>query len=731
MEDLTIMQVQSRIARAARAGTLLTLLASLIAVLLGLTAVTAHADDVDGKTFVIATDTTFAPFEFRDASGDLVGVDMDLIREIADRQGFTVDIKALGFDAALQAVTSKQADGVIAGMSITDERREIFDFSDPYFSSGVQMAVRADNDAISSYEDLRGTTVVAKTGSEGLRFAESIAEQYGFTVKALDKADTMYAEVTTGNAAAVFDDYPVLAYGIEQGNGLKVVTPKEQGSSYGFAVLKGSNPELLAAFNAGLAEMRADGSYHELLVRYLGVNAPADDTPVEGVEGKTFVIATDTTFAPFVFRDASGNLVGIDMDIIREVAKRQGFEIDIRSLGFDAALQAVTSRQADGVIAGMSITDERREVFDFSDPYFDSGVQMAVRADDDTVAGYEDLDGLTVVAKTGSEGLRFAQSIAEQYGFTVKALDKADTMYAEVTTGNAAAVFDDYPVLAYGINQGNGLKIVTPKEQGSSYGFAVLKGHNPELLAAFNAGLSGMKTDGTYQQILDTYLAAPENAAGPLSFWELLVESMPALLKGLAMTLAATALSLAFASALGVVFGFLRVSGKKVLEVIASTYVAIFRGTPLLVQAFFFYFGLPAALGVQIDVFTAGVLTLSLNAGAYMTEIVRGGIQSVDTGQMEASRSLGLNWMQSMRKIVVPQAVKIMTPSFINQFVITLKDTSLLAVLGFAELTYQGQQIIARNFRSFDMWLIVGAMYFIVIFALTNLSNAIDKRINK
>ena len=134
---------------------------------------------------------------------------------------------------------------------------------------------------------------------------------------------------------------------------------------------------------------------------------------------------------------------------------------------------------------------------------------------------------------------------------------------------------------------------------------------------------------------------------------------------------------------------------------------------------------------MQIDVFTAGVLTLSLNAGAYMTEIVRGGIQSVDTGQMEASRSLGLNWMQSMRKIVVPQAVKIMTPSFINQFVITLKDTSLLAVLGFAELTYQGQQIIARNFRSFDMWLIVGAMYFIVIFALTNLSNAIDKRINK
>jgi len=206
---------------------------------------------------------------------------------------------------------------------------------------------------------------------------------------------------------------------------------------------------------------------------------------------------------------------------------------------------------------------------------------------------------------------------------------------------------------------------------------------------------------------------------------------MPALLKGLLLTLAATALSLVFASVLGVVFGFLKVSGNKILQSIASVYVDIFRGTPLLVQAFFFYFGLPTALGIKLDVLTAGVITLSLNAGAYMTEIVRGGIQSVDTGQMEAARSLGLNWMQSMRKIIVPQAVKIMTPSFINQFVITLKDTSLLAVLGFAELTYQGQQIIARNFRSFEVWLIVGAMYFIVISALTKLSNRIDRRINK
>lgn len=195
--------------------------------------------DVKGKTFAIATDTTFAPFEFRDGSGELIGIDMDLLHAIADEEGFEVDIKSLGFDAALQALQSNQVAGVIAGMSITDERKQIFDFSDPYFDSGVQMAVAKNNEEIKTYEDLKGKTVTAKRGSEGETFANSIKDQYGFTVKALADSATMYDDVKAGNSVAVFDDYPVLAYGVSQNNGLKIVTDKEQGSSYGFAVNKG------------------------------------------------------------------------------------------------------------------------------------------------------------------------------------------------------------------------------------------------------------------------------------------------------------------------------------------------------------------------------------------------------------------------------------------------------------------------------------------------------------
>lgn len=483
---------------------------------------------------------------------------------------------------------------------------------------------------------------------------------------------------------------------------------------------------LLGAGSASAAVMPA-ALHQGLAPAAVGAVAPA---AASDAKGKTFAIATDTTFAPFEFRNGSGDLVGIDMDLLRAIADNQGFKVDIKSLGFDAALQALQSNQVQGVIAGMSITDKRKLIFDFSNPYFDSGVQMAVAKSNDAIKTYADLKGKTVAVKRGSEGETFANSIKDKYGFTVKALADSATMYDDVKAGNSVAVFDDYPVLAYGVSQNNGLKIVTPKEQGSSYGFAVNKGQNADLLAAFDAGLANLKASGQYQKILDKYLAAPETAK-QTSFFELLANSFPALMKGLGMTLLATALSLIIALVLGIVFGFLKVSESRVLRIIASIYVEIFRGTPLLVQAFFFYFGLPQLTGRPLDVLTAGVITLSLNAGAYMTEIVRGGIQSVDPGQLEASRSLGLGYVTSMRRVVVPQAIKIMTPSFINQFVITLKDTSLLAVIGFAELTYQGQQIYASNFRTGETLLIVAALYFIVIFILTQLSNALDRKFNK
>lgn len=709
----------------------------------------------EGKTFTVATDTTFAPFEFQ-KDGKFVGIDMDLLRAIAEDQGFEVEIQQLGFDGALQAVQSGQADAVMAGMGITDERQKTFDFSNAYYESGIQMAVATNSD-ISSYEDLEGKSVAVKTGTTGYAFAEKLSEKYNFKLNSFQDSADMYNDVAAGNSAAAFEDSPVLQFGIESGNvPLKIASEPESGDHYGFAVLKGQNPELIAAFNIGLKNVTESGEYQAILEEYLGDNAPdatklaggattlgnqqivdngpgtlpehpnfAIDTPK--TNGK-FVVATDTTFAPFEFVE-NGELVGIDMDLLRAIAANQGFEVEIRQLGFDGALSAVQSGQADAVMAGMGITEERQKTFDYSDPYYESGIQMGVAKDSD-IKSYEDLEGKSVAVKTGTTGYEFATELSKKHNFKVNAFQDSADMYNDVATGNSAATFEDSPVLQYGIASGNvPLEIANDPEPGSDYGFAVLKGKNQELIEMFNEGLQNAKDTGVYQLILDRYLKAEGADAGGL--FGLLQSAMPGLMKGLGYTLLATALSIFFALIVGTIFGVLKLSSNIFLRGLSSAYVNIFRGTPVIVQAFFFYFGVPTALGTNIDVLTAGVITLALNAGAYITEIVRGAVQSVDPGQMEAARSLGLGWGKSMQKVVMPQALKIMTPNLINQLIITLKDTSLLSVLGFAELTYQGRIVIASTFRSLEIWLLVGLMYFIVIWLLTMLSNWFDRKFNK
>lgn len=226
----------------------------------------------------------------------------------------------------------------------------------------------------------------------------------------------------------------------------------------------------------------------------------------EPAEAKTYSIATDTTFAPFEFQDEAGNYVGIDLDLLAAIAADQGFEYELNPLGFNPAVQALEAGQADAVIAGMSITDERKEKFDFSEPYFDSGVVMGIAKSNEDIKAYEDLSGKTVAIKIGTEGAAFAESIKDQYGFTTVTFDDSSAMYMDVMSGNSVACFEDYPVIGYAITQGVELKMVTEMEKGSSYGFAVGKEKNAELLDMFNKGLANLKENGKYQEILDKYI---------------------------------------------------------------------------------------------------------------------------------------------------------------------------------------------------------------------------------
>ena len=208
---------------------------------------------------------------------------------------------------------------------------------------------------------------------------------------------------------------------------------------------------------------------------------------------------------------------------------------------------------------------------------------------------------------------------------------------------------------------------------------------------------------------------------------KILTKYFPSLAGALMETVKLSVLSLVFALILGVFFGLFRISKNKFLRGTATAYVEIIRGTPLMVQAFIIYYGIAQVLKptgfswAEIGgAFTAGTVTLSLNAGAFMAEIIRGGIEAVDVGQMEAARSLGLSYTQALRKVILPQAFRIMLPSIINQCITSLKDTSILSVIGIRELTMSGK-ILAGNSTSLVMaiWIVIAMFYFAVCFALS------------
>lgn len=211
------------------------------------------------------------------------------------------------------------------------------------------------------------------------------------------------------------------------------------------------------------------------------------------------------------------------------------------------------------------------------------------------------------------------------------------------------------------------------------------------------------------------------------------------LLTAMGRTLLLAFLGLFFACILGMIFGLLSVVKNKACNIISNIFVFVIRGVPMIVLAFFIYFGIPYLIntilglggGFTLSALQAGTICLALNCGAYMAEIIRAGIQSVDIGQMEAGRSLGLPYWKTMRKIILPQAIRTMIPSIINQFIITVKDTSILSVIGFPELVLAAKQVQANTFKAFETWAIVGIMYLIVITILSYLAKLVERRMNR
>lgn len=224
------------------------------------------------KTWIVATDTVFKPFEYTDEKGDFVGIDVDILQAISEDQGFKYELNPLGFDAAAMAVQAGQADAIIAGATIKQERIDSgWIFSEGYYNATQTFAVAKGSD-IKSFEDLNGKNVAVKQGTAGKDFADSLKDEYGFTVTVFEDSPSMYQDVVIGNSVACVEDTPIMASNIKEG-GLELEIPEgmeSEGAPYGFAIMDEKNQELLDMFNAGLKNIKENGKYDEIIAKYLG-----------------------------------------------------------------------------------------------------------------------------------------------------------------------------------------------------------------------------------------------------------------------------------------------------------------------------------------------------------------------------------------------------------------------------------------------------------------------------
>ncbi|NBH82085.1 glutamine ABC transporter substrate-binding protein [bacterium C-53] len=249
--------------------------------------------------------------------------------------------------------------------------------------------------------------------------------------------------------------------------------------------------------------------------------APAEEAPAEenseddassaadgSASDKVWVVATDTVFKPFEYTNENNEFVGIDVDILAAIAEDQGFKYELQSLGWDSGVAAVQAGQADALIAGATIKQERIDSgWIFSDGYYDATQTFVVSSDSD-IKSFEDLKGKSVAVKNATAGADFANSLKDEYGFTVTVFEDSPTMYQDVILGNSVACVEDTPIMASSIKEG-GLELKIPEgmeSEGAPYGFAIMDANNQELLDMFNAGLKNIKESGKYDEIINKYL---------------------------------------------------------------------------------------------------------------------------------------------------------------------------------------------------------------------------------
>lgn len=476
------------------------------------------------------------------------------------------------------------------------------------------------------------------------------------------------------------------------------------------------------------------------------------------------VVSTDATYPPFETKPKAETIVGFDVDVAEQLAKSLGVKLRWIDQEWAGVLGSLESGKADLVMAGVTITEERKKKgYLFSRPYFLSGQVIVRRKGDTSVSKPVDLKDKIVAVQAETTGQfavdRLGVPKSQQLRF-----DQIQEGLLDVRNRKAAACVGDLPTVQALLSEGYPeLELAGPVFVKENLGIVAWKG-NEELVSQVNRALDEMMVDGRYADIFEKWTGDPltlddlgeldeqanagskvpvaETAAtakpvavstqvkGGSSFtfrWDLFREAIPRLGQGAVLTLELTAVSLVFGVIGGLLLALARVSPAKIFRPFATAYVEVVRGTPLLMQIYVTYFMLPA-VGIELSSFVAGVLALSLNAAAYSSEIFRAGIESIDSGQMEAARSLGMNHRLSMRWVILPQTVRRVLPPLTNEAVSLLKDSSLVSVVALAELMRTGKEIATNSGSPTTVYLTVALFYLAMTLPLTWLVRRLESK---
>ncbi|WP_432480528.1 ABC transporter permease subunit [Staphylococcus aureus] len=438
-------------------------------------------------------------------------------------------------------------------------------------------------------------------------------------------------------------------------------------------------------------------------------------------------VGLSADYAPMEFEhtvNGKTEYAGVDIDLAKKIAKDNNLKLKIVNMSFDSLLGALKTGKIDIIISGMTSTPERKKQVDFSDSYMMTKNIMLVKKD--KVNEYKDIKDFNnkkVGAQKGTEQEKIAQTEIENASIT--SLSRLPDVILALKSGKVEGAVVEKPVAEAYLKQNPKLGISNVKfnEEEKDTVIAVPK-DSPKLLSQINKKIKEVKDKG----LIDKYMTNAANAMNDDSGFISKYGSF--FLKGIKITILISLIGVALGSILGAFVALMKLSKIKIISWIASIYIEILRGTPMLVQVFIVFFGITAALGLDISALVCGTIALVINSSAYIAEIIRAGINAVDKGQMEAARSLGLNYRQTMKSVIMPQAIKNILPALGNEFVTLIKESSIVSTIGVGEIMFNAQVVQGISFDPFTPLIVAAALYFVLTFVLTRIMNMIEGRLN-